>query len=197
MLREAIRQIKISLKLLIILSILTGIIYPSLVTLIAQSFFPWQANGSIIKEHEQTVGSILIGQSFTSQQYFWTRPSATAPYPYNAEHSSGSNLGPSNPQLLVLVKGRIALLQEHEKNTLPIPVDLVTSSASGLDPEISPLAAYYQVARVAHARHLAPEVLTTLVNSLIKNRGLGILGEPRINVLQLNLALDNLTNHKK
>ncbi len=188
------RQLKTAISLLLILTLLTGVIYPALVTGIAQLFFPFQANGSLIKYNNKIIGSQFIGQSFTDDNYFWGRPSATQPYPYNATNSSGSNLGPTNPSLLTAIKTRIANLQKnspHNKKEL-IPVDLVTASGSGIDPEISPFAAMYQVPRVAKTRKIPEEKLRSLIQKLTKNRYFGILGESRINVLQLNLALDNL-----
>ena len=197
MLVKAIRKIKTSLILLMLFTVLTGLIYPAVVTCLAQLFFPWQANGSFIENKGKVVGSLLIGQSFTNPKYFYGRPSATTPFPFNAESSSGSNLGPSNPELLTAVKARVANLQKENSGMHPlIPVDLVTASGSGLDPEISPLAAFYQVPRIAKARRMAESGISKLVSDLIQNRTLGILGEPRVNVLQLNLALDNLKNSK-
>jgi K+-transporting ATPase ATPase C chain len=190
---ECIKQFRIALTLIVFFTIVTGMIYPALVTGIAQSFFPWRANGSIIVQNNQPVGSELIGQLFTDPKYFWGRPSATAPFPYNAEASSSSNLGPMNADFMAAVKTRIQTLQQADRqNHSPIPVDLVTTSASGLDPDISPLAAHYQVYRVAKARNLSAEKVKNLVQNLTKNRLWNILGEPRINVLQLNLALDTL-----
>lgn len=199
MMSETRKQIKIAFKLLVILTILTGFIYPMVVTGLAQVLFPKQANGSLIKLNDKIIGSSLIGQAFTDPKYFQGRPSATSPFPYNALASSGSNLGPSNPDFISTVKARVADLQKNNpKNTgaNSIPVDLVTASASGLDPEISPRAAFYQVARVAKARSLPEEKIQALVESQIKNRFFGILGEPRVNILELNLALDNLAANK-
>lgn len=193
MFKEAIKQIKTAFILLILLTVLTGLLYPLAVTALAQLFFPEAANGSLIKHHGQTIGSRLIGQSFTATAYFWGRPSATTPYPYNGNASSGSNLGPSNPDLLHAVKGRIALLQQADPhNKQAIPIDLVTASASGLDPEISPFAAQYQVPRIAKARKIPEAAISALINQYRNKRTWGLLGEPRINVLQLNIALDNL-----
>jgi K+-transporting ATPase ATPase C chain len=163
------------------------------VTGIAQLAFPHQANGSLIVVNGKTVGSTLIGQQFTAPKYFWGRLSATGPYPYNAASSSGSNLGPSNPALLDEVKARIAALKAADPgNTQPIPVDLVTSSGSGLDPDISVAAALYQLPRVARVRGLNESAVRALVDQYTQGRTLGFLGEPRVNVLQLNLALDAL-----
>ncbi len=190
---ELFKQIKIAFMLLILFTIITGLIYPTIITGIAQLLFPWQANGSLIKEKNNIIGSQLIGQSFTDAKYFWGRPSATTPYPYNASSSSGSNLGPSNPDLITAVKQRIEILRKADlQNNQLIPVDLVTASGSGLDPEISPLAAYYQVPRIAKARGLSEKIIKTLVENNIQYRSFGILGEPRVNVLYLNRALDNL-----
>ncbi len=195
MLMDAIKQIKTAVILLILFSIITGLIYPMLVTAIAQILFSWQANGSLITQNGKTVGSVLIGQNFVDAKYFWGRPSATAPFPYNAEISSGSNLGPSNPDLLKSVKDRIDNLHHADpQNQNLIPIDLVTASASGLDPEISPLAAFYQVDRIAKTRNISPTIIEKLIQNSIQYRTFGILGEPRVNVLQLNLALDNMVN---
>ena len=179
--------------LLLIFTVLTGLLYPLVVTGIAQLVFPSQANGSLISSNGQTVGSSLIGQQFDDPKYFWGRLSATGPYPYNAAASSGSNLGPTNPALLDEVKARIAALKAADPtNTQPIPVDLVTSSGSGLDPNISVAAALYQLPRVAKARGLSEAALRTLVDKYTQGRQLGFLGEPRVNVLELNLALDGI-----
>lgn len=171
-----------------------GILYPLVVTGIAQVFFPHQANGSLIFRSGQPVGSELIGQSFSAAKYFWSRPSATTPVPYNAASSSGSNLGPLNPALTENVKKRIAALQAADPTSgRPVPVDLVTSSASGLDPDISPAAAQYQIPRVAKARGLPVEQVRQLVAAHTHGRQGGFLGEPRTNVVTLNLALDGLS----
>lgn len=172
-------------------SLLTGIIYPLLVSAIGQTAFTRQAAGSLLMRDGEIVGSRLIGQHFSSPGYFWSRPSATAPYPNNAAASSGSNLGPLNPSLGDAVKQRIADLQPAAGQA--VPVDLVTSSASGLDPDISPAAAYFQVARVAQARQLTITQVNALVAAHIQGRQFGVLGEPRVNVLELNLALDALS----
>jgi len=186
-------QIRPALMSLLIFTVLVGLLYPLVVTGIAQLVFPHQANGSLIVVNGKTVGSSLIGQQFTDPKYFWGRLSATGPYPYNAAASSGSNLGPTNPALLDEVKGRIAALKAADpSNTQPIPVDLVTSSGSGLDPDISVAAALYQLPRVARLRGLSESALRTLVDQYTHGRQLGFLGEPRVNVLQLNLALDAL-----
>lgn len=188
---EIFKLLKPALLSLLLLTLITGGVYPALVTGLAQLLFPRQANGSLIVRDGQAVGSELIGQPFADPAYFWGRPSATGPFPYNAAASSGSNLGPTNPALLEAVKGRIeALRQVDPANPTPIPADLVTASASGLDPHISPAAAFYQVARVAKARGLAAEQVKSLVAEYSEGRQWGFLGEPRVNVLKLNLALD-------
>ena len=176
----------------LLLTLLTGIAYPLLVTGISQGLMPSQANGSLIVIDGKPVGSSLIGQSFSDPKYFWSRPSATGPMPNNAAASSGSNLGPTNPALMDAVKARVQALRDADPgNKLPVPVDLVTASASGLDPHISPAAAQFQLARVARVRNLNPEVVRKLVAEHTEGRQFGILGEPRVNVLELNLALDN------
>lgn len=186
-------QIRTSLIMLVILTVVTGLIYPLAVTGLAQVLFPQQANGSMIVKDGQVVGSALIGQSFDDPKYFWGRLSATGPVPYNAAASSGSNLGPTNPALIAEVQGRIdALKAADPTNTQPIPVDLVTSSGSGLDPNISIAAALYQLPRVAGVRGLDTTKVQALITQYTEDRQLGILGEPRVNVLQLNLALDAL-----
>ena len=187
-------QLRPALVLLALFTVLTGVLYPLLVTGIAQAAFPAQANGSPIERGGQVVGSSLIGQTFTSPGYFWGRPSATTPSPYNAASSNASNLGPSNPALLTAVKDRVAALRaaDPDHSNQPVPVDLVTTSASGLDPHISPAAALLQVHRVARVRGLPQERVRALVLAQTQPRTLGIWGEPRINVLLLNLALDRL-----
>lgn len=180
-----------ALVVFIALSILVGIAYPLAVTGIAQVLFPRQAAGSLVTVDGKTVGSSLIGQSFTSPRYFWGRPSATSPMPDNAASSGGSNQGPTNPALIDAVKGRVEALKSADpRNTAPIPVDLVTASASGIDPDISVAAAYYQAPRVARERGLPPDAVTALVDRHRESPYLGFLGEPRVNVLALNLALD-------
>ena len=180
-----------SFMLLLVMTVITGVLYPLAATGLAQLVFPQQANGSLIEKGGKPVGSALIGQSFTDPKYFWGRPSATSPNPYNAASSSGSNLGPDNPALVDAVKQRIAALRAADPgNTAPVPVDLVTASASGLDPQISPAAAQYQLARVARTRGLGTAQVQALVRRYTQGRQLGMLGEPRVNVLQLNLALD-------
>jgi len=179
------------LVLFVLLTALTGLAYPLMVTVGGRALFPQQAAGSLVMRGGVAVGSTLIGQSFQEPKYFWGRISATSPMPYNGNASSGSNLGPTNPALLDAVRARVAALQAADPgNTLPIPVDLVTASASGLDPHVSPAAALYQVTRVARARHLDEEVLRRLVLSGVEAPQWGIFGEARVNVLLLNLALD-------
>lgn len=177
--------------LLVTLSVVTGLAYPSLVTVIAQAVFPHQANGSLVRREGKAVGSTLIGQPFDDPKYFWGRPSATSPFPYNAGASSGSNLSPTNPRLVKTVQERVGALRAADPgNTAPVPVDLVTASGSGLDPHISPAAALYQVRRVARARNFDAGVVRRLVERHIEGGQLGFLGEPRVNVLALNVALD-------
>jgi K+-transporting ATPase ATPase C chain len=177
--------------LFVALTLLTGLAYPGLVTGIAQLVFRDQANGSLIVRDGTPIGSMLIGQPFSDPKYFWSRPSATGPQPYNGLSSSGSNQGPTNPALVDAVRGRIAVLRAVDPdNTAPVPVDLVTASASGLDPHISPAAAEYQVRRVARLRGLDEAKLRTLVAAHTEPRLLGVLGEARVNVLPLNLAVD-------
>ena len=184
-------QLRPALMSLILLTLITGVAYPLVVTGIAQLIFPYQANGSLIVKDGKVVGSALIGQPFDDPKYFWSRPSATSPYGDNAGASSGSNLSPTNPALISAVQGRVdALRAADPDHKSPVPVDLVTASGSGLDPHISPAAAIYQVSRVAKARKLAPEAVRVLVDQHTQGRQLGFLGEPRVNVLTLNLALD-------
>jgi K+-transporting ATPase ATPase C chain len=176
-----------------VLTAVTGLAYPAVMTAVGQAAFHDQANGSLLEQNGKLVGSQLIGQQFDAPQYFWGRLSATSPMPYNAQGSSGSNLGPTNPALLDEVKGRLdALKAAGTDMSKPVPVDLVTSSGSGLDPEISPAAAAYQIERVAKARQLAPNDVQALVDRYTTGRQFGILGEPRVNVLKLNLALDEM-----
>jgi K+-transporting ATPase ATPase C chain len=192
-------QIKPAIMILALLTLITGVIYPLLITVVAQVAFPAQANGSLIMKDGEPIGSRLIGQSFDDPKYFWGRLSATGTFPYNsfnAENltaSSGSNYGPLNPALMEMVQSRIdALKAADSDNTQAIPVDLVTASGSGLDPHISPAAAEYQVARVAKARGLDEAVVRELVAQHTEGRDLAVLGEPRVNVLELNLALDSM-----
>ncbi len=176
---------------LVLLTVVTGVVYPLIVTGVAQLVFPAQANGSLIVKGGKPVGSALIGQPFDDPKYFWGRPSATTPFPYNAGSSAGSNLSPTNPDLVKAVQARVDALRAADPgNTAPIPVDLVTASASGLDPHITPAAALYQVRRVARARGLSEDAVRRLVEEHIEGREFGVLGEPRVNVLMLNLALD-------
>jgi K+-transporting ATPase ATPase C chain len=185
------RQVRAAVVSLVLLTVITGVVYPLVVTLIAQLVFPWQANGSLILKDGKPVGSALIGQPFDDPRYFWSRPSATLPFPDNAAASSGSNLGPTNPDLAKAVQGRVEALRAADPgNTAPIPVDLVTTSGSGLDPHISPAAAQYQASRVAKARGVDESRVRDLVRQYTEGRQWGIFGEPRVNVLQLNLALD-------
>jgi potassium-transporting ATPase KdpC subunit len=179
-----------AVRIFLVLTVVTGLVYPLLVTGIAQLAFPHQANGSLIERDGRAVGSELIGQPFAGPTYFWSRPSATAPFPYNAGASTGSNLGPLNPDLLKRVKGDVERIQKAHPGKGPVPVDLVTTSGSGLDPHISPAAAFYQVERVAAARHLDPAAVRRLVEEHVEGRTFGFLGEPRVNVLRLNLDLD-------
>jgi len=175
----------------LVLTLVTGVAYPLVVTGIAQGFMPEQANGSLIVKDGKPIGSELIGQSFSDPKYFWGRPSATSPMPNNAAASSGSNLGPTNPALMDAVKARMQALRDADPgNTAPVPVDLVTASASGLDPHISPVAAEYQIQRIARVRNQHVGAIHELVVKNTEGRQFGILGEPRVNVLKLNLALD-------
>ena len=186
-------QLRPAIIMFALLTIITGVIYPLVVTGIAQVAFPHQANGSLITVDGKTIGSELIGQPFDDPGYFWGRPSATSPVPYNAASSSGSNLGPANPALISAVEARIKALHEADPdNTLPIPVDLVTASGSGLDPHISAASALYQVHRVATARGLDEAQVRALVEKYTERRQFGFLGEPRVNVLLLNIALDEI-----
>ncbi len=196
MLSYTIKQCKPALLVLVVLTLLTGAVYPGLITGLAQLFFPRQANGSLMEKDGQVIGSALIGQPFADASHFWGRPSATSPKPYDASSSSGSNLGPTNPDYLVTVAQRTAALQ-RENGEGPVPVELVTASGSGLDPHISPAAAYYQVPRVAKATGLDPNQVRKLVEQHVQGRQFGVLGEERVNVLALNLALDALAGKKK
>jgi len=192
------RQLRPALVILGLMTLLTGVLYPAVITGIAQVVFPYQANGSLITKNGQVVGSELIGQQFDDPSYFWGRLSATSPTPYNAASSSGSNLGPTNPALITAVQARVDALHKADPgNSAPIPVDLVTASGSGLDPDISPAAAEYQVARVARLRKLDEATVRNLVLQYTEGRQLGFLGEPRVNVLKLNMALDALAQAPK
>lgn len=177
----------------LLLSLLTGGVYPALVTGAAQALFPRQANGAVIRHPSSVIGVSLIGQSFTTPKYFWSRPSATAPVPYNAAASSGSNLGPTNPLLDSLKAARTEALRAADPgNTSPVPIDLITASGSGLDPHISPEAAEYQVPRIARVRSLPADSVRALVRAATSGRQFAILGEPVVNVLQLNQSLDRV-----
>jgi K+-transporting ATPase ATPase C chain len=180
-----------SLRMLVVLSVLTGVLYPLVTWGIAQMAFPGAANGSLIEQNGKQVGSTLIGQPFDDPKYFWSRPSATAPMPYNGGASAGSNQGPRNPALADAVAGRIKALRDADPgNAAAVPADLVTASASGLDPDISVAAAEYQLARVAKARAMPVDAVRALVAQNTQGRTFGVLGEPRVNVVRLNLALD-------
>jgi K+-transporting ATPase ATPase C chain len=192
-------QLRPALISLAALTLITGLLYPLVVTGVAQVLFPRQASGNLIIYNGKPVGSSLIGQPFDAPNYFWGRPSATSPFPYNAAASSGSNLGPTNDALMKAVQARIdALKTADPDNPLPLPVDLVTASGSGLDPHISPAAAEYQIRRIARVRGLEETVVRRLVAQHSEGRQLGVLGEPRVNVLMLNLALDRhvIENHQ-
>lgn len=191
------QSLRPALVLFVILTIITGVAYPLVTTGIGQWLLPKEASGSLIEKDGKVIGSTLIGQNFTEPQYFWSRPSATGPYPNNAAASSGSNLGPLNPALADAVKARVAALKAADPdNALPVPVDLVTTSASGLDPDISPAAAIYQVSRVAKVRNLSVDDVQALVDENTKGRQWGVFGEPRVNVLMLNIALDKLATNQ-
>ncbi len=192
MTNELLKELRPTIVVFIAMTLLTGVAYPFTVTGIAAVIFPSQAAGSLVERDGKVIGSRLIGQPFDDANYFWSRPSATEPA-YNAGASSGSNLGPINPALLEAVQGRVeALKAAHPTQSGAVPVDLATASGSGLDPHITPAAAYYQVERVAAARGLLSDRVRTLVDDHIEPRDLGLLGEPRVNVLLLNLALDKL-----
>jgi K+-transporting ATPase ATPase C chain len=187
------KSLRTALISILLFTVLTGLIYPLLVTGIAQIMFPGKANGSMISKGGKVIGSELIGQPFSSPKYFWSRPSATSPYAYNAGSSTGSNYGPLNPALLDATAKRVKDLKDADpQNTEPVPVDLVTASGSGLDPHITVAAALYQVPRVARSRHVNEVAVKSLVDRYTEGRSLGILGEPRVNVLKLNVALDEL-----
>jgi K+-transporting ATPase ATPase C chain len=186
-----------ALTLLVVFSVLTGLVYPVFTTVVAELAFPSEAHGSLLNSRDSVRGSVLIGQSFDSPRYFWGRPSATAPFPYNGGSSSGSNLGPTNPALRDAIAARVARLRAIDPdNPEPVPIDLVTASASGLDPHITPAAAYYQMNRVARERELDSARVRALVEENVEPRTFGILGEPRVNVLRLNLALDRLAEER-
>jgi len=188
--------IRPAVTLFALLTIVTGVVYPLAVTGIAKIAFPNQAAGSLVVKNGQAIGSTLVGQNFSDPKYFWGRPSATSPMAYNAANSGGSNQGPTNPALVDAVKGRIdALKAADPTNTADIPVDLVTASASGIDPEISVAGARYQVARIAKARGISPDVIEAQITRHTVERLFGLLGEPRVNVLELNLELDQANSH--
>lgn len=185
------KTIRQAVVLLLLLTLVTGIAYPLVATGLAQALFPHAANGSLIEREGKPLGSELIGQSFTDPKYFWGRPSATAPFANNSAASSGSNQGPTNPALTEAARQRLDTLRAADPgNTTPVPVELVSASGSGLDPHISPAAAAYQVERVARVRGIAPAEVEKLVVQATEGRQFGLLGEPRVNVLELNLALD-------
>lgn len=193
MVRDALTQFRTAFMFLLVMTTLTGLIYPFIVTGLSQILFPWQANGSLIEDKVGVRGSLLIGQLFHSPAYFWGRPSETKPLSYNGQASLGSNMGPSNTDYLKTIQLRINDLKTaHNKANQLVPVDLITASASGLDPEISPYAAFYQASRIAHVRHLPESAVRDLIQKHIQSRTFFMLGEPRINVLQLNLALDGV-----
>lgn len=184
-------QARPALAILGVLALVTGVAYPLAVTAAAGLLFPAAAQGSLVVRDGVRIGSALIGQPFGDPRFFWGRPSATAPVPYEAASSSGSNLGPTNADLAAAVRARVAALRAADPgNPAPVPVDLVTASASGLDPHITPAAALYQARRVARARGLPEDAVRRLVEAHVEGRQLGILGEPRVNVLRLNLALE-------
>jgi K+-transporting ATPase ATPase C chain len=188
-----VRLIRPAVSLLALMTVLLGIVYPLVITGVAKVAFSRQAEGSLIYQNGKLIGSTLIGQSFSDPKYFWGRPSATSPQPYNGLASSGSNLGPLNPALLDAVKANVKALHDADPdNRQPVPVDLVTASASGLDPEISPAGAHYQAARVARARNLPLAQVEALIGAHEQGRLFGLIGERRVNVLNLNLALDRL-----
>lgn len=186
-------QLRPALAFLLVMTLLTGVAYPAMVTALAQALFPSQANGSLIETQGAVRGSRLIGQPFTGAGYLWPRPSATGPTPYHAAASTGSNLGPSNPALAEAVATRVAALRAADTSLAdPIPVDLVTSSGSGLDPHLSPAAALVQAPRIARARGISPDSVASVIRAQTEGRFLGFLGEPRVNVLLVNLALDGV-----
>jgi K+-transporting ATPase ATPase C chain len=198
MFKELRTQLKVSLIAMVVFTVFCGLIYPGAVTLFGQMLFPHQANGSLIEVNGKKVGSELIGQPFYDPKYFWSRPSATSPFAYNGSSSSGSNLGPTNPDFINTVKGRVEALKKADPDMAdaPVPMDLVTASGSGLDPHISPAAAYYQAARVAKARNLDLAKVKALIEQNTDGRFLGFIGDPGINVVKLNLALDALAASK-
>ena len=187
------KSVRTSIILILLFTVLTGLVYPFIVTGLAQLIFPRKANGGMLTKEGKAIGSELIGQQFSSPKYFWSRPSATSPFAYNAGASSGSNFGPLNPALFEAVGKRVKDLRDADpQNAEPVPVDLVTASGSGLDPHISAAAALYQIPRVARTRHMNEGTVQSLVDQYTEGRQLGFLGEPRVNVLRLNIALDEL-----
>jgi K+-transporting ATPase ATPase C chain len=198
MLTKTMQQIQSAIRFVIIISIIAGILYPALITAIAQIFFPNQANGNLIEHQGKIVGSIFIGQHFTANKYFWSRPSATQPIPYNAAVSGGSNLGPDSKILLDQIQQRInALNKANHLGSMIIPIDLVTASASGLDPHISIPAALYQVPRVAASRNITAASIQQIISDLSSKHDWAVFGIKRVNVLELNLALDQLGSKRK
>ncbi len=192
------KSLRTSIISILLFTVLTGLVYPFVITGIAQLFFPRKANGSMLTKDRKAIGSELIGQPFSSPKYFWSRPSATSPFAYNAGASSGSNFGPLNPALLEATGKRMKNLKDADpQNVKPVPVDLVTASGSGLDPHISVAAALYQIPRVARSRHMSEGKVQSLVDQYSESRQLGFLGEPRVNVLKLNIALDGLDSTSK
>jgi len=196
MLTTTLKQLRPAVFMLVIMTLITGLAYPAFITAVGQALFPDQANGSILAKGNTVVGSALIGQPFAEPAHFWGRPSATSPKPYDASNSSGSNLGPTNPDYLSSVKDRADAMKKAHGDG-PVPADLVTASASGLDPHITPAAAFYQVSRVAKATGLDEKAVRQLVERQVEGRQFGVFGEPRVNVLKLNLALDDLAGRKK
>ena len=193
--KEIQNQSIVALKVICVFTILLGLFYPALVTAFGQVLFPKQAQGSLIVDNGQVRGSALIGQFFDGNNYFWGRPSATSPAPYNSASSSGSNWGPNNPALWAAVKQRVSLYLKNNPGLSGIPADLVTASGSGLDPDISPEAAFFQVKRVAHSRGISEAMVQKLIQTHIQKRQWGFLGEPRVNVLLLNTALDQISKN--
>jgi K+-transporting ATPase ATPase C chain len=193
MFKEIINQTRLSLVFVIIFTVLVGLIYPGVMTLLGRVFFAKQAEGSFIEKNGKKVGSELIGQPFDDPKYFWSRPSATSPYAYNAANSGGSNSGPTNPDFIKTVQGRVEALRKADPtNTAPVPMDLVTASGSGLDPHISIAAAEYQIERVSRVRKLDVKIVKGLMEKYIEGNFLGFIGDPGVNVVKLNLALDEL-----
>lgn len=188
---------KTAILILLIFTFITGIIYPGIITGIAQYFFHEKANGSLLIHNNKNVGSVLIGQNFDKSKYFWGRPSATGAFPYNTMDAKGSGLSPANPDFIARIKNKVEILQKNHGINNKVPIELVEASASGIDPHISPKAAYYQINRVAKARGLTNDVVRKLVDLHIENRQFGILGEERINVLKLNLALSSFPRKRE